>query len=181
LQLRNSITDMALKTRLAWITIIASGVLLGFHAKSADAPTTLRKAPQFALRDLERQVHRLDDFSGKVVVVNFWASWCVPCRQELPSMNRASRALPSELVVWLAINVGEDREAVVAFRNDYPMAFTVLLDTDGRVSKDWQIAGMPTTFVINPEGEIAHQILGKRDWNDAAHLQLVRQLIDSNQ
>ena len=96
-------------------------------------------------------------------------------------MNRASRALRNEAVVWLAVNVGEDSEAVEAFRSDYPIAFTVLLDTDGRVSKDWQIAGMPTTFVINPEGEIAHQIVGKRDWNDAAHLQLVRQLIDSNQ
>ena len=180
-QLRNSITDMAFKTTLVWVTIIASGVLLGFQAKSTDAPAALRKAPQFELQDPDRQLHRLADFSGKVVVVNFWASWCVPCRQELPSMNRASRVLPDELVVWLAINVGEDREAVVAFRNDYPIAFTVLLDIDGRVSKDWQIVGMPTTFVINPEGEIAHQIVGKRDWNDAAHLQLVRQLIDSNQ
>jgi thiol-disulfide isomerase/thioredoxin len=171
---------MAFKTKLAWVLIVISGALPGCDAKSADAPTALRKAPQFALQDLGRQVHRLADFSGKVVVVNFWASWCVPCRQELPSMNRASRALPDDVVVWLAINVGEDREAVEAFRNDYPIAFTVLLDTDGRVSKDWSVTGMPTTFVINLKGEIEHQIVGKRDWGDAAHLKLVRQLIDGN-
>lgn len=95
-------------------------------------------------------------------------------------MNRASRALPDAAVAWLAVNVGEDREAVEAFRNDYPIAFTVLLDTDGWVSKDWWVTGMPTTFVINPQGEIEHQIVGKREWDDTAHLQLLRQLIDSN-
>ena len=171
---------MVLKTKLAWVIIAIPGVLMGFHAKPADAATPLRKAPQFALQDSERKLHRLADFRGKVVVVNFWASWCVPCRQELPSMNRASRALPDAAVVWLAVNVGEDREAVEAFRNDYPIAFAVLLDTDGRVSKDWWVTGMPTTFVINPQGEIEHQIVGKREWDDTVHLQLLRQLIDSN-
>lgn len=170
---------MTFKTKLAWVIIAIPGVLMGFHAKSADTAAPLRKAPQFTLQDPDRQVHRLADFSGKVVVVNFWASWCVPCRQELPSMNRASRALPGESVVWLAVNVGEDREAVEAFRNDYPIAFTVLLDTDGRVSQDWSVTGMPTTFVINPQGEIEHQIVGKREWDDATHLRLLRQLIDS--
>jgi peroxiredoxin len=178
LQLDNSGTDMAFKIKLAWVLIVVPGVLMGFQAKSADAATALRKAPQFALQDLDRQVHHLADFSGKVVVVNFWASWCVPCRQELPSMNRASRVLRNEAVVWLAVNVGEDRGAVEAFRSDYPIAFTVLLDPDGRVSKDWWVTGMPTTFVINPQGEIEHQIVGKREWDDATHLQLVRQLID---
>ena len=153
---------------------------MGFHAKSADTAVPLRKAPQFTLQDTDRQVHRLADFGGKVVVINFWASWCVPCRQELPSMNRASRALPDETVVWLAVNVGEDREAVEAFRNDYPIAFTVLLDTDGRVSQDWSVTGMPTTFVVNQQGEIEHQIVGKREWDDATHLQLVRRLIESD-
>lgn len=171
---------MAFTTKLAWLLIAIPGVLISVQAKSADAATPLRKAPQFALQDPGRQVHRLADFSGKVVVVNFWASWCVPCREEIPSMNRASRVLRNEAIVWLAVNVGEDREAVDAFRNDYPIAFTVLLDTDGRVSKDWWVTGMPTTFVINPEGEIEHQIVGKRDWDDATHLQLVRQLIDED-
>jgi thiol-disulfide isomerase/thioredoxin len=180
LQRRNSKTEMALKTKLAWVLIVIAAIFPGLHALSADTAKPLRKAPPFALQDPDRQVHRLADFSGKVVVVNFWASWCVPCRQELPSMNRASRALPDAAVVWLAVNVGEDREAVDAFRNDYPIAFTVLLDTDGRVSQDWRVTGMPTTFVVTPQGEIAYQIVGKRDWDDATHLQLLRQLIDSN-
>ena len=138
----------------------------------------LRKAPSFTLPGLERKIHRLSDYIGKVVVVNFWASWCVPCRQELPSMNRASRMLRNEAVVWLAVNVGEDREAVRAFRNDYPIDFTVLLDSDGKVSKDWWVTGMPSTFVISPQGDTVHHIVGKRDWDDAKHLQLLRQLID---
>ena len=93
-------------------------------------------------------------------------------------MNRASRMLRNNAVVWLAVNVGEDREAVRTFRNDYPIDFTVLLDSDGKVSKDWWVTGMPSTFVINPQGDVVHHIVGKRDWDDAKHLQLLRQLID---
>lgn len=172
-------TDMSFTIKMARLLIVIAGVLISLQAKTADAVLPLRKAPQFALQGLDQQIHRLADFSGKVVVVNFWASWCVPCRQELPSMNRASQALSDEAVVWFAVNVGEDRGAVEAFLRDYPIAFTVLLDTDGQVSNKWWVTGMPTTFVINPQGEIEHQIVGKREWDDAKHLQLVRRLIDS--
>ena len=167
-------TEMSFTIKMARLLIVIAGVLISLQAKTADAVMPLRKVPQFALQGLDQQIHRTADFSGKVVVVNFWASWCVPCRQELPSMNRASRVLSDEAVVWFAINVGEDRAAVEAFRRDYPIAFTVLLDTDGQVSKKWRVTGMPTTFVINPQGEIELQIVGKREWDDAKHLQLVR-------
>jgi peroxiredoxin len=143
---------------------------------AADESPVLRKAPQFSLPGLDHNVYRLSDFRGRVMVVNFWASWCVPCREELPSMNRASRILDSQAIAWLAINVGEGREAVEAFRGDYPIEFTVLLDADGRVSKDWWVTGMPTTFVINTKGEIAHKVIGKREWDRPAHLQMLRQL-----
>ncbi len=153
-------------------------MLLAFDALAVDAGESLSEAPPFALPDLERNEHRLSDYAGKVLVVNFWASWCVPCREELPSMNRAARKLLEQPVAWLAINVGEDRAAVAAFTADYPIDFTVLLDQSGRVSQSWQVIGMPMTFVVNRDGFVVHKIVGKREWDDEPHLQMVLEAID---
>lgn len=150
-------------------------------ADAADGPLALPKAPSFTLPGLDLKVHRLSDYVGKVVVVNFWASWCVPCRLELPSMNNAARILRDDPIVWLAVNVGEDREAVMAFRRDYAIDFPVLLDTDGKASGDWRVTGMPSTFVINQQGDLVQHIVGKRDWDDVTHLRILRQLIAGDQ
>jgi peroxiredoxin len=136
-------------------------------------------APSFRLEDPRSRVHQLADFRGKVVIVNFWASWCVPCREELPSMNRARAVLKHKDVAMLAINLGEDREAVNAFIDDFPIDFTVLLDHDGMIGQGWQVTGMPTTFVVNTRGEIVYRMVGKRDWDSEGILRLIReQIID---
>jgi len=152
--------------------------LIFFDAAAADTGAPPSPAPPFVLQDLERKLHRLSDFTGRVLVINFWASWCVPCREELPSMNRAAKRLRPAPVTWLAVNVGEDRQAVVAFRADFPIDFTVLLDRSGETSQSWQVTGMPTTFVIDRKGRIVHKIVGKREWDDASHLQMLRDLAE---
>ena len=144
-----------------------------FDALAADPAAPPVKAPSFVLSDLEQNEHRLSDYAGKVLVVNFWASWCVPCREELPAMNRAAEKMREQPVVWLALNVGEDRDAVTAFTADYPIDFTVLLDRSGRVSQSWQVIAMPTTFIIDPRGYVTHKIVGKREWDDELHLRMV--------
>ncbi|MCG8427358.1 MAG: TlpA family protein disulfide reductase [Chromatiales bacterium] len=134
-------------------------------------------APPFHLEDLNGRLHHLTEYRGKVLVVNFWASWCAPCREELPSMNRAWEALQGENVAMLAINLGEDREAVDAFIKDFPIDFTVLLDRRGNISQRWRVTGMPTTFLVDPQGNIAYRIVGKREWDSDELLQLVRELV----
>ena len=94
-------------------------------------------------------------------------------------MNRAATKLLQQPVAWIAVNVGEDREAVTAFTADYPIDFTVLLDQSGKVSQSWQVTGMPTTFIINRQGYVAHKILGKREWDDELHLRMVIELVDN--
>ena len=94
-------------------------------------------------------------------------------------MNLAARKLGEQPVAWIAINVGEDREAVTAFSADYPIDFTVLLDQSGKVSQSWQVTGMPTTFIIDRQGYVAHKIVGKREWDDDAHLQMIIESIDN--
>jgi peroxiredoxin len=123
-------------------------------------------APEFHLQDLDGRSHYLSDFKGRVLIANFWASWCAPCREELPSMNRAWSTLKHEAVVMLAINVGEERQAVEAFVEDYPIDFRVLLDSDGEIGRRWGVRGLPTTFIIDPRGEIVYRVVGERNWDD---------------
>jgi len=156
-------------------TLYCTGML---SANQAIAPMNRPvPAPSFHLEDPGSNVHQLSDFRGKVVIVNFWASWCAPCREELPSMNRVRAALKQQEVAMLAINLGEDLEAVNAFIDEFPIDFTVLLDRDGTISQRWQVTGMPTTFVVNPCGEIAYRIIGKREWDSEEILGLIRELI----
>lgn len=133
-------------------------------------------APDFSLEDMDGEVYRLSDFRGQPVIVNFWATWCPPCRKEMPSMQRAWEQLREEGVEMLAINVGETPDTVFRFTADYPVEFPLLLDLDSAVTEAWPIRGLPSTFVVDPEGRIAYQAIGGREWDDPALLAPVREL-----
>ncbi len=133
-------------------------------------------APDFSLQDLDGEVHRLADLRGRPVIVNFWATWCPPCREEMPSMQRAWERLQTEGVSLLAVNVGEDPDTVFQFTGSYPVEFPILFDRDGTVSGAWPIRGLPTTFVIDPQGHIAYRAIGGREWDDPQLLEPVLDL-----
>ena len=109
-------------------------------------------APGFELVDVDGEKHRLSDYQGKPLIINFWATWCPPCREEMPSMNRAWQKVKDD-VFMLAINVGEDEDTIFVFSADYPIDFPVLLDQSGEVIKQWPVKGLPTTFVVDREGK----------------------------
>ncbi len=134
-------------------------------------------APPFSLHDPQGGRHQLQDYRGRVVIVNFWASWCVPCRRELPSMNRAWAELSTKGITMLAINLGDEVTAVKDFLSDFPIDFPVLLDQQGRTSQEWQVRGLPTTFVLNPQGEIVYRVVGEREWDDVVLLRKVKALL----
>ncbi|MES9940263.1 MAG: TlpA disulfide reductase family protein [Candidatus Thiodiazotropha sp. 6PLUC2] len=159
------------RSSLAWSILFLFILWLSLpKAISADQRLLSEAKPllalPFRLKDLEGEFHQLHDYRGRVVIVNFWASWCHPCRNELPSMNRAWDRLKSKSVAMLAINLGEEAEAVNAFLNDYPIDFQVLLDYQGRISQRWGVRGMPTTFVLNRRGKIIYKVVGEREWDD---------------
>ena len=129
---------------------------------------------KLALYDLKGQQHLLANYRGKPLLINFWASWCPPCRAELPALNRAWAVLQDQGVAMLAVNVGEEKRAVSAFLQDYPIDFPVLLDEKGVSMQSWKIKGMPTTVILNPEGNIVHHIAGERIWDDPAMLAQIR-------
>jgi len=133
-------------------------------------------APDFTLPDTDGKLHRLSDYAGKTVIINFWATWCPPCREEIPSMNRAWQQLRKEEVVLLAINVGEDEDTIFVFSADYPADFPLLMDQSGEVIAQWPVKGMPTTYVIAPDGSLAYRAIGGRAWDDNTLLDAVRAL-----
>lgn len=133
-------------------------------------------APDFALQDTEGKMHRLSDYRGKPVIINFWTTWCPPCREELPSMNRAWHLLEKEGIAMLALNMGEDEDAIFIFSADYPTDFPILMDQSGEVIEQWPVKGLPTTYVIAPDGTIAYRAIGSREWDDKALLDAVRAL-----
>jgi peroxiredoxin len=112
------------------------------------------RAPDFALRDLSGKDVRLGDFRGKIVMVNFWATWCGPCKEELPFFQAISDNLSAEGLKILAINVGEGANTVLSFINDKEYTFTVLLDSKKEVNTLYDVSIYPTTFFINAEGII---------------------------
>ena len=149
----------------------------GTHAAGTLTPITGNvPAPDFSLQDTDGKTHRLSDYRGKPVIINFWATWCPPCREELPSMNRAWHLLKQEGIAMLAINVGEDEDTIFVFSADYPTDFSILMDKSGEVIEQWPVKGLPTTYVIAPDGTIAYRAIGSREWDDKALLDMVRAL-----
>ena len=133
-------------------------------------------APGFELTDVDGRTQKLSDYLGKVVVLNFWATWCPPCRYEMPSMQRGWEKVRDEDIVFLGVNVGEDEDTVFMFFADYPVDFPLLLDKDAKVIAQYPVTGLPTTYVIDPQGRITHRAVGGRAWDDDGLLNSLRAL-----
>jgi len=116
---------------------------------------------------LDGRRHSLAQYRGRVVLVNFWATWCAPCRAEMPSIERLRRSLEGEPFAVLAVNISEDASAVRAFAERVPMGFALLLDRDAQVAQAWRARALPVSFVVGPEGRIRYHAIGERDWADA--------------
>jgi thiol-disulfide isomerase/thioredoxin len=124
-------------------------------------------AQPLELADLEGRTHRIADYRGKVVLVNFWATWCAPCREEMPSLERLRQALAGRPFVVLAVNVGEGGRVAGDFMKTMPHGFTVLLDRDGSATRAWGARILPATYVLNPEGKLGFRHVGALDWSSA--------------
>jgi thiol-disulfide isomerase/thioredoxin len=144
------------------------GALLLLAGLSAAAqplkPWTGGPPAQLSLRGLDGRVHDLAAYRGKVVLVNFWATWCAPCRAEMPSMERLSHALRDRPFVVLAVNVGESERAARDFATKLPVTFPVLLDRDTRAAKAWGARVLPASYVIGADGRIRYSHFGELDW-----------------
>ncbi|HEA64922.1 MAG TPA: TlpA family protein disulfide reductase [Candidatus Aminicenantes bacterium] len=135
------------------------------------------EALDFALKNLEGSEVSLKDFQGKVVFLNFWATWCGPCREEMPSMEKLWQRFKEKAFVILAVDLREGKEEVNSFMKDYGLTFSVLLDSKGEVGSMYAVRAIPTTFLIDSEGRIVGAALGARDWANEDALDLIEHLL----
>jgi peroxiredoxin len=118
-----------------------------------DSPAIGKPAPDFELQSLSETQIRLSDLGGKVVLINFWATWCGPCRLEMPAIQARYLQHPGELEV-LAVNFDEPKEAVQAFVDELGLTFPVLLDPGAGVQDLYRVRGYPTTYLVDPKGVV---------------------------
>jgi len=135
-----------------------------------------KPAPALELTDIDGKRHRLSDYKGQVVIVNFWATWCPPCRKEMPSMQRAWEQLRDEGVVLLAVDVGEDEDTIFAFTANYAVDFPLLMDLESEAINHWPVLGLPSTFIVDKQGALVYRAVGGREWDDPELLKAIRAL-----
>ena len=137
-------------------------------------PMAPRPAPDLTLGDLSGETLELSDFRGKTVVINFWATWCPPCREEMPALQRAWEQLRDDDVVVIGVAVGEQRASVQAYVKQMALSFPMALDPETEVASAWAVKGLPTTFVVDASGRIVLQAIGERNWDEPAVLHQIR-------
>jgi len=147
-------------------------LLLAFCALTAQAqplkPWGGGATPALELAALDGSTQRLEDFRGRVVLVNFWATWCAPCREEMPSIETLRRSLDARRFAVVAVNVGEGPRAAAGFAEKMGLGgFNVLLDRDTKTSRAWGARVLPATFIVDPDGKVRYSHYGAIDWSGA--------------
>ena len=155
---------LTLVTLLAPLQAVATsdGHLEALQVQVAQTPVA---APDVTLVGLDGRPLRLPNLRGKVVFLNFWATWCVPCRTEMPVMERLHRNYGGRGLAVVAVNFGESRSEIEAFTKQLQVTFLAALDTDGTVARAFGVRGLPVTFLLDQGGRILWKAIGPREWD----------------
>ena len=143
-------------------------------------PWTGGATPPLALKDPAGKAHDLAAYRGKVVLVNFWATWCAPCRAEMPSMQALRQRLADKGFEVLAVNLMESEEKIAAFRESELIDLPVLMDRDGAAARRWNVRMLPVSFVIDRRGAIRYQLIGEANWTGSKVAPAIERLIGAD-
>ncbi len=152
--------------------VLLCGALLAATQATASenddwSPVLRRPAPPLQLKDQNGKLHDLKDYAGKTVIVNFWATWCAACVEELPSLAKLNASLDPEKTVLLTVNGEEDRKAVALFLKRRRLAITVLDDEEDVAQETWAIQSIPITWVIGPDQRVRYVAKAGADFQSA--------------
>jgi len=160
---------------------LAAGGLVAFLADRAPDPIGPgQPAPLFSLPSLEDpQPVALAGLRGRVVLLHFWATWCKPCEEEMPALDRLRRSLDSPRFALLAVSVDEDRSQVESYRQRLGLSLPILLDPSHEVSRAYQTYRYPESFLLDREGKVIARFVGPRDWDAQIYVDRIRELLGS--
>lgn len=148
-----------------------------FKRLGIEKPGKAAPAPDFTLEDLSGKRWSLKSAKGKIVFLNFWATWCVPCRQEMPMMEKLFREFKPDGLEIVAVNFREDKATVRKFIDELGLSFTVLLDGDGKVCDEYGAWSLPLTYIIDRNGLFIGKTIGDRKWDSDDARAFFRELV----
>ncbi|HYQ70637.1 MAG TPA: TlpA disulfide reductase family protein, partial [Gammaproteobacteria bacterium] len=157
-------------------TALAAEDELSYHFARIDPP---RSVPDFSLPDMDGEMHDLQDYRGRVVLINFWATWCPPCRREMPALEQLYSALSGQAFAVLAVNQWEDADHVFAYMGDLNVipSFPILFDPESKVSADFGVKGLPTSFLLDKQGRVVYRAVGGRAFDHPEVEKTIRGLL----
>jgi thiol-disulfide isomerase/thioredoxin len=141
-------------------------------------PYDIGKAENFVLKDIDGEPFVLDSTRGHWVFLHFWASWCGPCKKEMPIIQALANQFDKNELQVVMVNTAEDEDTVFEFLAGINVSLNCLLDKDGQVTEIWKPRGLPTSFLIDPEGNVRYQAIGGREWNKPEYQAFIRELIE---
>ena len=140
-------------------------------------PWSGRAAPALELKDLDGRAHDLKAQRGKVVLVNFWATWCEPCREEIPSIQRLRDRMSDKRFAVLMVNVDEPDARVRRYISETRVDLLNVMDQGKRVTGQWAVKVLPSTFLVGPDGRVRYRVIGDMDWNSERAAQVIERLL----
>ena len=152
-------------------------VATGAAAETQLKPWAGKETPALARPDLTGKLVDLKDLRGRVVVVNFWATWCEPCRDEMPSLERLRAKLSGRPFEVLTVNYGEGVAKIIAFLAKQKISLPVLLDPEKEAAMAWKAGGLPMTFLVDAEGRVRYSAFGECDWSEGEPFRVVENLV----
>jgi peroxiredoxin len=136
-----------------------------------------QEAPAFTLNDLEDKPISLKDYKGKVMLVNFWATWCPPCKDEIPSLNQLHKKYDGKDFIVLGISTDDSKKDIIKFIKEHKVDFVIPHDRDGKIMREYKVFSLPTSFLIDKQGKIVEKFLGPHDWVDKDFLKKIDNLM----
>ncbi|MDX2478088.1 MAG: TlpA disulfide reductase family protein [Gammaproteobacteria bacterium] len=135
------------------------------------------EAPVLKISDIDGIPFNPSEYQGKWFFVHFWASWCVPCRREVPAIQKMWQVMQEEGLALAFINTSEDEDTVFSFLSIHAPELRALMDNDGQVTEMWQPRGLPATYLVDPKGIVRYQALGGREWHTPNYINFLRSLL----
>ena len=160
-----------------WLSLLLGCFISFTVATQANAASVKGPAPNFTLKSLSGKNLKLSEMTGNVVLINFWASWCGPCREEMPLLNALHKKYEALGFTVLGVNVEEDVKNARGFLKNFPVDFPVLLDNKNRVSKQYNVVAMPTTVVVDRDGNMRFLHQGYKPGDEDKYRKMVKKLV----
>ncbi len=176
-----------LLSRLGIVTLLSAlSVVMTVPGLASDPFASLKmsrlpvgsQAAPFELTGLDGKVVKSSDLAGKVVLVNFWATWCGPCKEEMPSLARLQKQFDPTQFVLLTVTTDLQRQGIAQFLSQVGVSLPVLFDEDQEVSRSFMVRGLPTTIVIGRDGTLSGRAVGSRAWDSPEAVAMIRQAME---